>query len=338
MPIPVPDTLGQTGGSTFGIVDDSAVVGGLRVVATTADRDAIPAAVRKQGMLVFVYADDAFYKLLANLTDWQQTLLGGPVPGYHLWLDPADNDVVVESGGLIDSITDKGSSGAILAGSGATRMTSSTLNGKRCLYSDTIAKRMRITNKNMRDVFTQGAAGLPASWTLFIVVAPQSVLSAESWAIFSDTPPADNDCWNQYLVIEDAGGGNLKFGNYSFSRAYLPETLANNAAAHVFAVRFRCAGPATFLSHWVDGVMLGEVSPQPIPGDSTWNFSLSGAHNIGTGGAGQPSHFPANVRDAKIGDIVLYGPTDAALGNGSGALSDADMLTNSQRLMAKWGI
>lgn len=74
MPIFVSDTLTQANGSTFGIVDDSAVVGGCHIVPTAVARDAIPAGVRKQGMLAFVDEEDALYKLLANLEDWEQVL------------------------------------------------------------------------------------------------------------------------------------------------------------------------------------------------------------------------------------------------------------------------
>jgi len=44
--------------------------GGYRTVATTADRDALPAARREGGLLVFVTADSQRYRLGAELTTW----------------------------------------------------------------------------------------------------------------------------------------------------------------------------------------------------------------------------------------------------------------------------
>jgi hypothetical protein len=60
-------------GGPFGITEDSQTIGGYRVVATLADRDAIPASMRKFGMIVFVQANGFAYKLNADLTTYIQT-------------------------------------------------------------------------------------------------------------------------------------------------------------------------------------------------------------------------------------------------------------------------
>lgn len=44
--------------------------GGLRTVANLAERDAIPAARREAGMLVWVDSEGVFYRLASNLADW----------------------------------------------------------------------------------------------------------------------------------------------------------------------------------------------------------------------------------------------------------------------------
>ncbi|MBU6222362.1 MAG: hypothetical protein KGR24_06370, partial [Planctomycetes bacterium] len=44
--------------------------GGYRTAATTAERDAIPAARREAGMLVFVVVDSKVYRLGSDLTTW----------------------------------------------------------------------------------------------------------------------------------------------------------------------------------------------------------------------------------------------------------------------------
>lgn len=51
--------------------------GGYRTVATTVARDAIPAARREAGMLVYVTADQTIYTLAADLTTWSPLALGG---------------------------------------------------------------------------------------------------------------------------------------------------------------------------------------------------------------------------------------------------------------------
>lgn len=51
--------------------------GGYRTVATTAERDAIPAARREVGMLVFVAADSLRYRLGADLVTWSIDSSGG---------------------------------------------------------------------------------------------------------------------------------------------------------------------------------------------------------------------------------------------------------------------
>ena len=58
--------------------------GGYRTVATTAERDAIPAARREEGMLVHVVADSTAYRLSANLTTWTVFNTGG---GSSAWAD-----------------------------------------------------------------------------------------------------------------------------------------------------------------------------------------------------------------------------------------------------------
>lgn len=57
-------------GATWPLVDDAHVKGGMRVVATIAERDAIDTMSRKAGMIVFVQADSKLYTLGTNLTSW----------------------------------------------------------------------------------------------------------------------------------------------------------------------------------------------------------------------------------------------------------------------------
>ena len=59
--------------------------GGYRTVATTVERDAIPAARREEGMLVHVAADSTAYRLGADLTTWTVFNTGGG--GSSAWAD-----------------------------------------------------------------------------------------------------------------------------------------------------------------------------------------------------------------------------------------------------------
>lgn len=89
----VPDTLSQFGGGTFGILDDSAVIGGLHVCLTTTARNAIPSGSRKQGTIAFVVATGLFYSLGSNLSTWTEVAggVGGPGGGDTSRVDTIDD-------------------------------------------------------------------------------------------------------------------------------------------------------------------------------------------------------------------------------------------------------
>lgn len=70
MSTPVDTTFVRRNSGNFPIVTDTDVQGGLQSVADTTARDAIPTNLRKEGMLVYSQADDAYYQLEANLTTW----------------------------------------------------------------------------------------------------------------------------------------------------------------------------------------------------------------------------------------------------------------------------
>lgn len=61
--------------------EDTDCLGGFQVQATTTSRDAIPAANRKQGMMVYVIANTTFYQLASNLTTWNISSLAGTAGG-----------------------------------------------------------------------------------------------------------------------------------------------------------------------------------------------------------------------------------------------------------------
>jgi hypothetical protein len=70
MPVTVISKIKQKNNSDFAIVDDIDMNGGLRIVATIADRNAIQDSRKKNGMLVRVQADGIVYELLPDLTTW----------------------------------------------------------------------------------------------------------------------------------------------------------------------------------------------------------------------------------------------------------------------------
>lgn len=64
--------------------------GGYRTVATTAERDAIPAPRLEAGMLVYVEADGLIYQLANDLATWSQLETGGGQPDAHAATHAAD--------------------------------------------------------------------------------------------------------------------------------------------------------------------------------------------------------------------------------------------------------
>lgn len=77
MPVLVIDTIEAKNSGTFPIVDSTDVKGGHHEVADNTARDAIPAAKRSHGMLVFVQASGTTYELGADLTTWATFSSGG---------------------------------------------------------------------------------------------------------------------------------------------------------------------------------------------------------------------------------------------------------------------
>lgn len=78
--------------------------GGYRTVATLVERDAIPAARREAGMLVFVQDDELIYQLGSDLTTWAEleTGGGGGVPDSHASTHAADgSDPITVAGSQI---------------------------------------------------------------------------------------------------------------------------------------------------------------------------------------------------------------------------------------------
>lgn len=76
--IPLIAEIGPKNDGAFAMLDDAYVRGGLRVVSTLADRDAITADRRKEGMLVLVTGDsNTLYMLTADLTTWIVAPIGG---------------------------------------------------------------------------------------------------------------------------------------------------------------------------------------------------------------------------------------------------------------------
>ena len=90
MAIEVIDEIVPKNDGYFGIIRDTNTIGGFRVVADHATRDAIPASMRKQGMRVATINDDKLWKLASNLTSWAndtvsdglESVLDGPFESF----------------------------------------------------------------------------------------------------------------------------------------------------------------------------------------------------------------------------------------------------------------
>ena len=70
MAVTVISKIKQKNAADFAIIDDIDINGGLRVVATTTDRDNIPESRRKEGMLVKVVSDGETYELQNDMITW----------------------------------------------------------------------------------------------------------------------------------------------------------------------------------------------------------------------------------------------------------------------------
>ena len=70
MAVTVISKIKQKNAADFAIIDDIDINGGLRVVATTTDRDNIPESRRKEGMLVKVISDGETYELQNDMITW----------------------------------------------------------------------------------------------------------------------------------------------------------------------------------------------------------------------------------------------------------------------------
>lgn len=67
------------GGGKFPLITDVYLKGGLRSVATLADRDAIPSLRRSTDMFVYVSANSVLYQLNSDLNTWRVSSVGGSI-------------------------------------------------------------------------------------------------------------------------------------------------------------------------------------------------------------------------------------------------------------------
>jgi hypothetical protein len=80
MAIQVSSFMIPKGGNQWYILEDKYLKGGLRVVPTITDRDAIDVDSLKAGMLVIVQADMKIYQMETSMTSWREFNLGGGSP------------------------------------------------------------------------------------------------------------------------------------------------------------------------------------------------------------------------------------------------------------------
>lgn len=87
-PIQVISSIKPINNGQFPVVEDVDISGGYQVRADLPDRDAIPAANRKEGMLVFVQSNSNFYTLVGGITnsDWAIANLGGGTGGSNVFV------------------------------------------------------------------------------------------------------------------------------------------------------------------------------------------------------------------------------------------------------------
>ena len=92
-----------TPGSTdddFPVIDPKYGIGGYREVADTTERDAIPAPRKREGMLVYVAAEQKVYRLGSDLETWTEFSSGGGSGDYTFQDFEADMASFLESPGI----------------------------------------------------------------------------------------------------------------------------------------------------------------------------------------------------------------------------------------------
>lgn len=99
MGIDILSTFQRTGVGNYPLIEDADLKGGFQIVSSTAARDAIQTALRKQGMHVYVTATSALWKLQADLLTWVPAVFapGGGDVNEGLYTCPvglAVNDIV----------------------------------------------------------------------------------------------------------------------------------------------------------------------------------------------------------------------------------------------------
>lgn len=88
------------GNHVFELAEDTDIVGGLRAnVADTTARDAIPADVRKVGMLVYVVNENAYYTLRGGILDGNWQIIDDDIfkGGFRVVADDAARDLIPQS-------------------------------------------------------------------------------------------------------------------------------------------------------------------------------------------------------------------------------------------------
>lgn len=80
MAIQVSSFIVPKGGNKWYVLEDKYLKGGLQVVASNAERDAIEVDNRKAGMLVVVQSNGKLYQLETSLTSWREFQVGGGSP------------------------------------------------------------------------------------------------------------------------------------------------------------------------------------------------------------------------------------------------------------------
>jgi len=77
MGIDILSTFQRSGVGNYPLIDDGDQRGGFQVVASTAARDAIQTALRKEGMHVYVTATGILWRLNADLVSWTVAVFAG---------------------------------------------------------------------------------------------------------------------------------------------------------------------------------------------------------------------------------------------------------------------
>lgn len=344
MPVLVIDTIEAKNSGTFPIVDSTDVKGGHHEVADNTARDAIPAAKRSHGMLVFVQASGTTYELGADLTTWATFSSGGGGGGTGDVEGPAsstDNALArfdSTSGKIIQN-------SAVTVDDSGNIATSGTVDGRDVSTDGTKLDTITVANIPSADqkAALAGSSGTPGAGNTYVTDADARMTNARTPSTHAASHRGGGSD-----VIDNAtttvaglmsGTDKTKLDGISASAAALTSSAPENATKSAAVVGVATTAARADHKHDVTTATASSIAPggSNAEGSSTSLARADHTHALpayGTSTAtiaqGDDSRFPtAGQKQALVGTTGTPGtanPYVTALDERLGAKATADII------------